>query len=1658
MRSVWMALGAAIWMVACGPATEVAEHTEELASAKADLGGSTCRPTSEPSVGTGNSLKCTGPWEYRNLCPKHAPNPDCGAAIGYEQVACNATCNHPSGFQQLTFTGTASGSTLYTRTCDFSEKPPCSDTSETTWTKTCEQVANEILANRRAQGQEFSLNALVKVSETLTGSRTTGSSTVVWNSPELYITRTPFTQQCNVVIDNNPVAPWTTSQSAMCGQTTCNGAPIYPACRTGTNGYEDNPAVCDTVAGYGVKYSAPGTTLGSVSPNADLRVGSQYPNRANCMTADEIPFSSSSQKYTELLGEWNRATGTTPPPVDVPSQKRFLVDAFKTLFELQGRNLTSAQQTFILDLYNSYPDFNRLQRIDPVVDFEWGLGSPTNAIAPDTFSARWTGEVVAPATGSYVFQVVADDGIRLWVNNQLLVDQWIPQVPTAYTATISLTAGQHYPIRMEFFDQGNISVARLLWTPPGATTAVVIPSTQLHPPGSTANGLLGEYFDDVDFTSSDCNTWTPPVPEGTCSGAADVNAKLAMCHRMNLAHVSRETQALAWNRCMDVAASAAALTCGQPQYRNAWHDISRVFVTNDLASLARDAQGNLDRTDLQKKLGHLSQWYGLLRDNTYAGQPQSDALWKDLDGVFSDFWRSAYAGGLLSTNSTQLNAADPFNTGLATDRAILRAALTATDGSNTGPLPLTGAPLLMLLGDGLHGLHDRMEDFSMLHDLGCRYMACGGIPGVQTEVSELWSLFGASADSTALSSAVTSATLLGVAPTARADWREVFNLLQRRHSDLEAAVVQTFGVTTGYDKKLLLETPPASLPRPAVSLARFVRDGNTRISSYARSGTFLLDARNSLRVGIQETKRNQLDSLITTRTQNLTNDRNDYVANRDQYVQARLAEMGNADQRASIQAQLDAKLAQFNQLASDLTGLRANAALEDAAFGDFAVAFNTASEAEQADLAKLAITRNPVEQLSISAAEAYFESWMNPTSVGNYAVKKNGAAWSLSARAGDIINITARNQWAPTCALSRAQLNKPLSSGKVQPSAGVAGALTGSEGYLVTIQDNAFNADSNATSKYAGASASLRACAGARVESGGGWNFVVHAEAYVYAYAEACISGELGIRAQSDSSSGTEQRVSASYNTGIRLDGTPFPRLPAGSLLLVQVEHDTQAIRDIQVVQPSTTVVIGARAGAPATGPQVDLYLVANDVKASACVPDTAHSLSVDVQQLVPAGTVVQQVAPAMAKVLMDMRAATDALVSQGRILSQDMAARRQAAQSDLYEACRLQTGCAATGTCASTCNLTQFPPTLMALYDTFVAKELARMERKVEIRNVERQMELISLDMKALADTLENAEARGRVLRLVPVWSLRNLDGEKLRNSTRDLSVLVTDYLYPVMDLRYPAVMGALKTDPALLALIRADWTQPYVDLATLELNAVTRINTALGDGRFQDPDPNYALVALSFPRTAAARAASSWPKVSEERATAVWTTLMDATNPKAAFSVTLTPADVYAAIGAVGGALQCTDGTPILHRMGLFFVRSTSSTTDNTTLNNLQLLSSSTFEPELTFTGALGNKTYFVEDDKTQGPLWRVGKNRLLFGLTGDALNHFNNLELSRLENQQAAGGDGLSPFVTARFDVTGLRTNNYHPLDAASELVVVMQVDRRTVTAMPQPLVCQ
>jgi hypothetical protein len=128
-------------------------------------------------------------------------------------------------------------------------------------------------------------------------------------------------------------------------------------------------------------------------------------------------------------------------------------------------------------------------RIDPQVNFAWDTGVPHPSLSADHFSICWTGLVTPVQGGLYTFYVTSDDGVRLWINNSMVVNQWKGQSPTEYSATVTLTGGQTYPIRIDYYENTGGAMIKLEWEGPGQTRGP-IEASRLTPGTGLGDRLL----------------------------------------------------------------------------------------------------------------------------------------------------------------------------------------------------------------------------------------------------------------------------------------------------------------------------------------------------------------------------------------------------------------------------------------------------------------------------------------------------------------------------------------------------------------------------------------------------------------------------------------------------------------------------------------------------------------------------------------------------------------------------------------------------------------------------------------------------------------------------------------------------------------------------------------------------------------------------------------------------------------------------------------------------------------------------------------------------------------------------------------------------------------------------------------------------------------
>lgn len=105
-------------------------------------------------------------------------------------------------------------------------------------------------------------------------------------------------------------------------------------------------------------------------------------------------------------------------------------------------------------------------RLDAQLNFDWYTNSPVPELPTDNFSARWTGSIVAPTSGTYQLGARADDAVRVYLDDKLLVENWHDGNAKTFTKPVEMEANRAYKIRIEYYERYANATAKLVWTPP----------------------------------------------------------------------------------------------------------------------------------------------------------------------------------------------------------------------------------------------------------------------------------------------------------------------------------------------------------------------------------------------------------------------------------------------------------------------------------------------------------------------------------------------------------------------------------------------------------------------------------------------------------------------------------------------------------------------------------------------------------------------------------------------------------------------------------------------------------------------------------------------------------------------------------------------------------------------------------------------------------------------------------------------------------------------------------------------------------------------------------------------------------------------------------------------------------------------------------------
>jgi hypothetical protein len=126
-----------------------------------------------------------------------------------------------------------------------------------------------------------------------------------------------------------------------------------------------------------------------------------------------------------------------------------------------------------------------LSRVDATANFNWQSGAPAAGLPKDNFTVRWAGQVVPRFSEKYIFRITADDGARLWINGQRVIDAWSQAYGGVNGTPITLQAGQRYDLKLEYREQTGSAAIKLEWSSANQRLEIV-PQSQLIAAGASA--------------------------------------------------------------------------------------------------------------------------------------------------------------------------------------------------------------------------------------------------------------------------------------------------------------------------------------------------------------------------------------------------------------------------------------------------------------------------------------------------------------------------------------------------------------------------------------------------------------------------------------------------------------------------------------------------------------------------------------------------------------------------------------------------------------------------------------------------------------------------------------------------------------------------------------------------------------------------------------------------------------------------------------------------------------------------------------------------------------------------------------------------------------------------------------------------------------------
>ncbi len=185
-------------------------------------------------------------------------------------------------------------------------------------------------------------------------------------------------------------------------------------------------------------------------------------------TVSTKPYLANSTGFHKFSA-WSNGQTSTIFTYEIPPVSTPLIMNFTALPSPGGNGLMAEYYTD----RNEFVGPPTLIRMDSTIDYYWGYDSPDPKISADNFVARWSGTFQAPFSDTFTFATESDDGVRLWIDNKLVIDKWGYQSSTEWSASVDLKTGQTHTVKLEYLENQGEALVHLRWSSPQFDKAAI---------------------------------------------------------------------------------------------------------------------------------------------------------------------------------------------------------------------------------------------------------------------------------------------------------------------------------------------------------------------------------------------------------------------------------------------------------------------------------------------------------------------------------------------------------------------------------------------------------------------------------------------------------------------------------------------------------------------------------------------------------------------------------------------------------------------------------------------------------------------------------------------------------------------------------------------------------------------------------------------------------------------------------------------------------------------------------------------------------------------------------------------------------------------------------------------------------------------------------